>query len=133
MPVCEMVGFSLLALINLAMGVRFRFGPPQRDGFLHRQTRNMDLPRYMRNTPLVLIPLSVTGLLLTVGAFCLGAGGRWADLGVAMGFLFVAGLVATIILAPYPPDWLKPAWLREEERRGGRGAAPKTDERLSAQ
>lgn len=109
MPEWEIVGLSLLALINLALGVRFRFGPPQRDGFLYRQTRNVDLPRYMRNTPLILIPLSVTVLLLVVGIFCFEAGGRWGDLGAAMGFLFLAGLVATIILAHYPPDWLKPA------------------------
>ncbi len=42
--------------------------------------------------------------------------GQWADTGGGLALLAFVLFGITLVLVHYPPDWLKPQWLREEER-----------------
>ncbi len=101
----------------LVLGGYLRFGPPsKRRRAVYHRYRNLNAPRYIRNSLLVLIPLGIVGLLFAASAALLAIGGRWTDAGLLLGLLSFAGFLITVVLAHYPPTWLKPRWLREEER-----------------
>ncbi len=122
-PGWETVGLGLLGVIALIVGVVFRFGPPDASRAVYdryRRYRNPNLPLYVRNMVLVSLPLGVVGLLMVAAIVFLAAGGWGIITGAVLTVLFIVGFVVVVVLAHAPPAWLKPDWLREEERTGQR-------------
>jgi hypothetical protein len=75
---------------------------------------NERLPVFLRNAPLVSIPLGLCTAAFAIVALGPVAGlPRWVGFGVSLlGFLF--GAIAGWLL-PNPPSFLKPTWLRDLE------------------
>ena len=77
------------------------------------------LPDYTRNGAFTLVPIGVTCLLGAAAAELANKDPEWV--GVVATLLFVVALVITIWWTFRPPEWMKPAWLREYEASGGEG------------
>ncbi len=74
-------------------------------------------PFHYRNRAFGLIPYSI-GVALLCTAFLVGEpGGRRFFVATVVGLLGLLCVPIGIVLTYRPPDWLKPQWLREEERR----------------
>ena len=113
----------LLGLGSLAFGaVGLWIGIGFRQGFHREKGRwyfDESMPAILRYGPLVSVPAGLffvaSGALIAVGT---ERGALWADVVIAIVAViwFVAGSLS-VIWSFRPPEWLKPEWLRDEERR----------------
>ena len=117
MPLWEGMVLLIGGVVSLITGLYLRFAPPStRVRRTYRVYHNMNAPRYIRNSHLVLIPLGVAGSLFGIGAMLIAGGGRWGNVGGVLALVAFLVFLTALVLVHYPPAWLKPAWLREEER-----------------
>ncbi len=119
--VCLIAVGILLLVVMFVLSVLFRFGPADINRDLYDwcyRNHPPDAPRPVRHSPIAILPASSTLLLMVAVALCFDAGRD--DLGGVLGLVWLATGIPLTIWIHHPPDWLKPAWLREEERRGGR-------------
>jgi hypothetical protein len=100
---------------GISAGLLFRAGRLRR---LSRWSFDPSLPAYIRNLPFETLP---AGLMFFSGAAIILLylqHTTWGDLfGVLALFAFLATVFALARAALRPPNWMKPDWLREEERR----------------
>jgi hypothetical protein len=106
-----------MGAFGLVQGIRLRSGISRR--MLAESYRDTSLPRWKRNGPFALIPLTLGFLLIGIAAIK----GQVLPLGVVLGVI-AAGLAmgpVTLATMAFPPDWSKPRWLREAEALGWQG------------
>lgn len=105
--------FAILGIASLVAGLLVRAG---RLRWWLRTYWDTSLPSAQRAGGLVLLPMGAMFLVGVLGVILEAA--RVSPFGLLLGF---AALVAFIVLMPVvwsrPPAWLKPTWLREQERR----------------
>ena len=110
----------LMGTMGLIQGIRFRSGIGRR--LLAENYRDSKLPRWRRNGPFALIPLSVAFVLIGIAAI----DGPSLPVGLVVGLAVTAlalGPVVLVIMAS-PPAWSKPLWLRRAEDAGWQGYRP---------
>ncbi len=113
------VGGAVMGLGGIIMGVLFRLSRSSRRWeYFRAQYQDRDLWFFQRNTPLVLVP---GGLFFLCGSLAAmlepSISKRWYDILV---LLSGVNLVLYFVLAAWAPDWPKPRWLREEDRKRGK-------------
>jgi hypothetical protein len=97
---------------GLYMGVQFRRGKLRN---LARWYGRRDLPFYVRNLPFAVIPYALV-FAAWFALFALAATGRiWP--GVLVGYGSFMLFVLALWWSLRPPEFLKPDWLRQTERR----------------
>ncbi len=111
----------LMFLMGLGMvvhGLVIRFDREGRHRAHFDRYFDKSWPFYYRNRAFVLIPGGITFLLWGIGSvFAEVSDGQWLLVEAALVILGLLAVPIAIVLQYRPPDWLKPAWLREEERR----------------
>ncbi|HET7071062.1 MAG TPA: hypothetical protein VFI40_09570 [Nocardioides sp.] len=118
-----LLGLGAIALLALIRGVRFRRGQDRSYLGLYRNT---NLPAVYRHLPLVL-PFGGGYLLAILVAAALERLVPPEEADPVLNLLLVtliplAGIlmcVVAIVRMPYPPSWLTPRWLTDEDRSIG--------------
>jgi hypothetical protein len=106
----EFSALILFSIYAIVLGIIFRTGHFRRG--VQRVYFNRGLPGISRNMAFAFVPTGIAFLLLVVG-------GTLASLPVVL-----CGLVALIVALWWmfrPPEWAKPAWVREHERAEAAG------------
>jgi hypothetical protein len=109
-----------MGALGLVQGIRYRTGISRRS--LAENYRDPRLPRWRRNGPFGLIPLSLVFLL--VGVAAVEGGHVPPGLVAGLAAAALASGVAYLLIAMSPPAWSKPLWLREAEAAGWQGHRP---------
>ncbi len=119
----EYIGGLLLGITALIMGVTIRLDRGGRYRSLFAQYYDHSWVWYVRNRAFGLIPTGI-GFILVFISIALGnlEKPQYAALGLAAFMLGLLSCLIAVRVTYNPPDWLKPAWLREEERMRRRQA-----------
>ncbi len=117
----EYTGGLLLGIVALIMGVAIRLDRHGRYKSVSAQYYDHSWVWYVRNRAFGLIPAGI-GFILIFISFALDNSEepQYAALGIAVGMLGLLSWLIAVRVTYKPPDWLKPRWLREEERAGRR-------------
>jgi hypothetical protein len=106
------VGALLIGLASVLVAVAWRLGRLHLPG--ETQYWDTELPAFRRNLIVSLLPLSISfGALLAMPL------ARDAVAPVALevlGWIFILGAVLAMLTWYWPATWLKPTWLREQDR-----------------
>jgi hypothetical protein len=105
-------GFFLsLGVINLVLGILFRFGQVRQVATYYWDS---SMPFPIRNGGFGFIPLSVMAFLW-VALLVINEEAHETLAGVLL-VLSLVSLVSAFLSMYWPPEWLKPQWLRARER-----------------
>ncbi len=109
----------LLGVASVIVGVLFRLGYITRspDHRFFRRYRNPRLPWWLRNEPIGAIPHGSAFIFLTLARLFAERGERWGRVATLCEAIAAAAFLAALRLLEHPPEWIKPDWWREEERR----------------
>lgn len=106
-----------MSVYLLILGIRFRAG--NRRTRLARWYFDTRVPLILRRLGFVTFPLSAMGLLGVATTLSLMVDPIWVGiLGIVL--LFIGGpvlMVMTLLFLAWPPRFLKPKWIVEEEQR----------------
>ena len=116
----------LLGVASVIVGVLFRLGYIARrpDHQFFRRYRNPQLPWWRRHAPFGAIPLGSAFIFLVLAPLFAERGGRWAWVAILCEVSAAAAFLAALRVLEHPPEWSKPDWWREEERRAREAQGP---------
>ena len=120
MPYWDVILILLAGLFCSIIGLLVRFGPPDISKRIYNRFYRRGSPNARQSSippPYASLPIGIVALLMVASLIFLEKGGRWADVGVVLAILWLVGAVPAVVMMHHPPSWLKPRWLREEERR----------------
>ncbi len=109
-----------IAMLGLGL-VQFVFGLLVRLGYWRvgwvENYRDREVWLHWRNGAFASLPAGAgwLSLFISIGLFELGR--NWHGMGEALLSVGIALMLSAVVVVLRPPQWLKPAWLREEERQ----------------
>jgi hypothetical protein len=102
-------GSLVAAVVSLTLGVLFRLGRVRGIG---RYYRNPQFPYFTRNFGFSMLPAAAMCFLFFMSTL-IWETSETAGLGLFACSMGAAGL--TVLLTHWPPDWLKPRWIKDGE------------------
>jgi hypothetical protein len=97
------------AVVCFVMGLLFRVG---RLRGMARYYRNPEFPAFARNCGVCMLPLSGVFFLWFLSGFLTS---RAESVAAVLAFASLFAIAVCILMTYYPPNWLKPGWLRNGE------------------
>ena len=108
----------LFGLATMIFGLILRFDREGRHRSHYAQYYDKRWAFHFRNRAFGLIPYGMVAILWAIALAVNELAGQWLFVATALGILgLLVGFIG-LVVTYRPPDWLKPQWLREEERRG---------------